>query len=375
MPGARVGFIVNPLAGIGGRLGFKGSDGAYGLRALMEGAKPVSPLRARRFAAELDRIASSEGLELSIVAPPGIMGVDSLGGLRSVKVEVISCVSPRLWPTTAHDTIRCARMMRDGGVDLIVFVGGDGTARNMCEAIGTEVPALGVPSGVKVYSSVFAVNPEAAARVVALFSRGGGVRLEERQVVDVDEDEFRRGNLVIRFFCRLLTPIAGGVVEATKTPVAGSTVDDIAEYVASHLVEDCTLYILGPGSTVAAIAGKMGVPKSFLGVDAVHNGRLVGVDLSEKGILELLDKYKRAVVIVSPIGGQGFIFGRGNQQISPEILRRVGRDNLLVVASPEKLKELRVLRVDTGDPEVDEMLRGYIRVLVGYDRWRVMRVE
>lgn len=142
-----------------------------------------------------------------------------------------------------------------------------------------------------------------------------------------------------------------------------------------ELVEECTLYILGPGSTIARIAEKMGVKKTLLGVDAVHNGRLVGVDLNERGILELLERYGKVKIVVTPIGGQGFILGRGNQQISPEVLRRVSKDDLIVVATPDKLRGLKSLRVDTGDREVDERFKGYVRVLVGYDKWRMVRVE
>jgi predicted polyphosphate/ATP-dependent NAD kinase len=373
-----VGLIVNPIAGVGGRLGFKGSDGAYGLRAIMEGAELVSPSRARRFVEALRRGAEGRGLKVKLVVPPGVMGFDSVseaaGG--SVELALLPCVAPRVWPTTAHDTIRCARRMKDVGVELVVFVGGDGTARDIFTALDKEQPALGVPSGVKVYSAVFAVNPEAAANAV-LDALEGRARLEERPVIDVDEDEFRKGRLVLRTYGYLLVPVSEGVIEAPKSPSRGEGVEEIAEYFASELAEECTLYILGPGSTIARIAEKLGVKKTLLGVDAVHNGRLVGRDLSESGILEILDRggYKAVKIVVTPIGGQGFILGRGNQQISPKVIRRVGVDNIIVVATPDKLEGLKALRVDTGDKELDEKLRGHVKVLTGYGRWRVMRVE
>ena len=369
----RIGVIVNPIAGVGGRLGFKGSDGAYGIRAVMEGAELVSPARARRFAQALREEAERAGVEIEILTPPGLMGIESL---RSPELRIVTepCVPPKIWPTTAHDTIRCARALARR-VELLAFVGGDGTARDIYTAIGVSLPVVGVPAGVKMYSAVFAVNPEAAAEVVVAALQGRAA-LEERPVIDVDEDEFRRGRLVLRTYGHLLVPVLEGVVvETSKSPSRGEGLEEIAEFFVRELVEECTLYILGPGSTIARIAEKMGVKKTLLGVDAVHNGRLVGVDLNERGILELLERYGKVKIVVTPIGGQGFILGRGNQQISPEVLRRVSKDDLIVVATPDKLRGLKSLRVDTGDREVDERFKGYVRVLVGYDKWRMVRVE
>ena len=365
-----IGLIVNPLAGIGGRLGFKGSDGAYGIRALLEGAEPVSPLRARIFLDSLN-------VEARILVPPGIMGYDSLQGSSNAgMLEVVRCVSEKRWPTTAHDTRRCAITMVEEGASLIVFVGGDGTARDVMSAVDRRVPVLGVPSGVKVYSAVFAVNPRAAARIVEDYLRGRA-SIAEREVLDIDEDAYRAGRLKVRIYGYLLVPQSQGLVEGGKTHYSYSEDEDL-EAIAEYIVEgmrDCTLYILGPGTTTMRIASKLGIDKTPLGVDAVHNRRLIGRDLDEKGLLDLVRTYNRTKIIVSPLGGQGFILGRGNQQISPAVLRLVGKDDLIVVATPRKLSEIKVLRVDTGDDEVDNKFRGYIRVVVGYGREKVMRVE
>ncbi|BAA80828.2 conserved hypothetical protein [Aeropyrum pernix K1] len=371
-----IGLIVNPLAGVGGRLGFKGSDGAYGIRALMMGADLVAPRRARAFLESLDDELASKGIQVKLLLPPGRMGESvarEAGRLRAVKVETVPCVDPRIWPTTAHDTIRCARTI-ENEVDLLVFAGGDGTARDILNAVDMRLPVLGIPSGVKVYSGVFAVNPRSAARVVTAFLEGRA-RLEERPVVDVDEEEFRRDRLVLRTFGKLLVPVAEGVVESPKTLAGGEGVEDIARFFAEELYRDCTLYILGPGRTVARIAEYLGVRKTLLGVDAVHNKRLVGKDLDEEAIIELIEKHPRTVIVLSPIGGQGFILGRGNQQISPRVVRKVGKEGIVVVSDPEKLRSLGRLRVDTGDDDVDRMMRGYIRVLIGYGKWKMVRVE
>ena len=369
-PGGPVGFIVNPLAGIGGRLGFKGSDGAYAIRALAMGAPLVSPGRARSFLEALP-------VGVRIVTPPGLMGFDHVRGTRHEPyTTVIKCVPPRVWPTTAFDTKRCSKAMVDQGVRLLVFVGGDGTARDVLDSVDERIPALGVPAGVKVYSSVFAVNPRAAALVTVRFLEGrAGVA--RREVLDVDEDEFRGGRLKVKLYGYLLVPVDELIVEGGKTAFTAGE-DEELEAIAGYVVEIMepdTLYILGPGRTVEWIARKLGVEKTPLGVDAVYNGRLVGRDLDERGLLELLERYPRAKIVVSPIGGQGFILGRGNQQISPQVIRRVGPRNIIVVATRSKLQTFKTLKVDTGDEELDRELSGYIRVIVGYNREVVKPVE
>jgi len=365
-----LGFIVNPLAGVGGRLGFKGSDGAYGLRALQMGAPLVAPSRARSFLEGL-----SPGVRL--LTPPGLMGFECVRGtLHEAYVDVVPCVPRRVWPTTAFDTRRCARVFVEAGVRLLVFVGGDGTARDILDSVGDRVPVLGVPAGVKVYSSVFAVNPKAAAVVAARFL-SGLTGLSRREVLDVDEDEFRRGRLKVKLYGYLLVPADDLMVEGGKmvfTAGEEEELEAIASYVL-ELMEPDTLYILGPGRTVEWIARKLGVDKTPLGVDAVYNGGLVGRDLDERGLLELLERYPKAKIVVSPLGGQGFILGRGNQQISPEVIRRVGPRNIVVVSTRSKLLTFRTLKVDTGDEELDRMLEGYIRVITGYGRETIVKVE
>jgi len=373
-----VGFIVNPLAGIGGPLGFKGSDGAYAVRALMMGAKPVSPRRAEAFIDAFSSEARRRGLHVEILAPPGLMGYDEASKAAGVlDVTEAPCTPRGVWPTTAHDTRRCARYMESAGVDILVFVGGDGTARDVYESVDKRLPVLGVPAGVKVYSAVFAVNPVEAARVVADYLEGRR-GLEERPVVDIDEDEYRRGRLVLRVYGYMLVPGGEGVVPSSKAHASYSGVDEIAEFFAEELVEPCTLLVLGPGETVARIAERLGAPKTLLGVDVYHDGRIVARDVDEETLYRIVREHRerggRTLIVVSPVGGQGFILGRGNQQISPRIVKLVGRDNIVVVASEDKLRSLDSLRVDTGDREVDEMLRGYIRVLTGYGRWRLARV-
>jgi len=350
----RVGLIVNPVAGMGGSVGLKGTDGQV-QRAVRLGALPVTPERTREF---VSRIKGKERIDFW-VAP------DRMGAL--FVPEAVRVVGKRKKRTSAADTRRIAREMVDGGVELLVFVGGDGTARDVEDAVGRAVPVVAVPGGVKVFSSVFAVNPRAAAAMVDVFLEGA--ELEEEEVLDIDEQAFRDNRLAAKPYGTLLTPKAPSFrqrgKECSRTD-AGATESKrrLAASVAEGMEPD-TLYLLGPGTTVKAVAEAAGVEKTLLGVDAVMEGRLVGRDLSEAGILRLLESHEASRIIVTPIGGNGFLFGRGNRQFTPGVLRRVGVENVMVVAAANKLAALEVLHVDTGDCSLDESFCGTIGVIVG----------
>jgi len=370
--GKIIGFLVNPIAGMGGSVGLKGTDGGAYLRALKLGAKPVAPQRAKRF---LERAARKElDVKADFIIAPHVMGEDYARGLLK-RYKVIGNVSSK--QTTSKDTKNVVRDFINYGADLIVFVGGDGTARDIVDVIDMRKPILGVPSGVKMYSSVFAVNPEAAADIIEEFIEGHTV-LNEGEVLDIDEESFRKDELKIRLFGYALVPSIMNLVQAGKEPTP--TVEDeienqraIAKYVIENL-EPETLYILGPGTTVKAITDELGLPKTVLGVDLLFNGKIIARDVNEKQILEFLERFPKAKIIVTPIGGQGFIFGRGNQQITPRVIRKVGRKNIIVIATRRKLSKIRELRVDTGDPKLDEALRGYIKVIVDYNEEVVTRI-
>ena len=363
---AELGLIVNPIAGMGGRVGLKGTDGDAYRRALELGARMVAPGRAVEFL---------KGLPgwVRILTAPGLMGELEVreAGLES-NAEVLDC-APRDGPTAADHTRRCAALMADK-VSILVFVGGDGTARDVVSAVNEKVVILGVPSGVKMYSGVFAETPALAARAVERFL-GGEAGVTRAEVVDIDEEAFRADQLRLKVYGTALVPDFEGVVTSGKD--ASTWAEEELMAVADYFVENmrpCSLYLLGPGTTIAAIARRLGVKKTLLGVDAVHGAKLIGADLNEAQILRLLDRYHRAYIVVSPISGQGFIFGRGNQQLSPEVIRRVGTQNVIIVAARTKAARLRRLRVDTGDPSLDDELRGYRRVIVGYHEELVMRI-
>jgi predicted polyphosphate/ATP-dependent NAD kinase len=280
--------------------------------------------------------------------------------------------------TTAEDTSETAREIADTKADLLVFCGGDGTARNVLEAIKLNIPVLGVPTGVKMHSSVFAVDPKAAAKIAIGFL-WGELPLREAEVMDVDENAFREGRVSSRLFGYLLTPYEPYLIQGAKmaSPITESELRNqaaVAIYIIETMKPD-VFYVVGPGTTTRTIGDLLDAKKTLLGVDIFCNKKIVATDLSEKQILAKIQG-KTAQIIVTPIGGQGFIFGRGNQQISPDVIRRVGLGNIVVIATEGKLRNLKRLRVDTGDPNLDDALRArQLKVVTDYKTEYALRVE
>lgn len=370
----RLGFIVNPIAGMGGKVGLKGTDRIL-KEALRRGAKPVAPLRAREF---LLRLRELLGANLRVITCPAPMGKEEAeaAGLQS-EVLPLSLGAE----TTAEDTKRAARMMAEVSIDLFVFVGGDGTAKDILDALSGlgETPVLGVPAGVKMYSSIFAVSPSDAAEAVEDFAKGEA-EVAEAEVMDADEEEIRRDRFSVRLYGYLKSIYVPNRIQRSKQ-VTLETTDElenqqaIARFVVETMAPDGT-YILGPGTTVKRLTELLGIDKTVLGVDIYRRGVFFR-DVNEETILRVVEDWDKTWIVVSPIGRQGILFGRGNQQITPEILRRVGKSRIIVLATPNKLRgiEGRVLRVDTGDMRTDEMLRGYIRVVTDYREWRLVKID
>lgn len=363
---SRVGLIVNPIAGMGGRVGLKGTDGAEVLeRALQLGATPVAADRTDRALARLERYRG----QLQLVAAACDMGAD-LAKAHAFETEVL----PRAehpGASSADDTRAAAGELARRGVDLILFAGGDGTTRDIHRMVGDRLPILGIPTGVKMHSAVFATSPENAGDVAASFlSDGTRARLREAEVVDLD-------GLATRLYGAACVPddrIRMQGVKARSTPSDEDALKALCARIADAM-DPRRVYVLGPGTTTRRVMRHLGLPKTLLGVDAVRGGRLVGSDLGERELLEVLDG-QAATLLVGVVGGQGALFGRGNQQLSPAVLRRIGPENVEVIAGLHKLLALDPpwLRVDTGDPELDEALGGYRRVHVAPNRDLVFKV-
>jgi NAD+ kinase len=357
----RIGVVVNPIAGMGGRVGLKGTDGKVD-EARDRGAEPRAPERAR---AALEALAGTDS-DVELFAFGGAMGADAAraAGFDPVVVGEPEAGGADATETTAADTRAAVRVFVDRDVDLILFVGGDGTAVDVAERLedlGADVPMLGVPAGVKVYSAVFGVTPAAAGRVAASFTT-----TEEREVVDLDETAYREGEVQTRLRAIARVPVAEDLQSAKQ--LGGGTVEGVAKGVADA-VEPGVTYLLGPGSTLRAVKRELGFAGSPLGVDVWRDGEVLVEDAAESAILDALGDEN--VIVVSPIGGQGFIFGRGNQQLSPAVIER---SDVWVVASRRKLDTIGVLRLDTGDEAVDESLRGWRKVRTGRFEHRLLQV-
>jgi predicted polyphosphate/ATP-dependent NAD kinase len=365
----KIGFIANPIAGMGGSVGLKGTDGDVIEEALKLGAEPVVPKRMETF---FNHLESME--EIYLLVAPGKMGEEFVNG-KGFKYEVIGNIQQH---TTADDTKRIAKQMLEKQIELLIFCGGDGTARDIFDVLELKIPVIAIPSGVKMFSSVFSLNPKAAAQMVDIFVEAS-TETQEKEVLDIDEEAFRENRLVSKLFGYLLVPKIQNLTQNSKdSSKVGRTIEQNKTEIAQRIVETLekdTLYLLGPGTTVKSITDQLKLTKSLLGVDAILNKALIGVDLNESNIIKLLEKYQEAKIIVTPIGGQGFVFGRGNKQFTPKILRRVGKNNIIIIGTEDKVKSLPCLRVDTGDDDIDKILTGLIKVIIGYKEELVCNIE
>lgn len=371
----KLGFIVNPIAGMGGRVGLKGTDGVL-KEAIARGAKPIAPKRAREFLQKLKENITETPME--ILTCPGKMGEEEA---KKVNVPVQVLPMEIRGKTTADDTKTAVKLIVDVKVDLVVFVGGDGTAKDIFDAMQScgEIPVLGVPSGVKMYSGVFAVNLSDAVDVILAFAQNQA-EITEFEIMDADETAIRSDAFAVKLHGFLKAPFLPMRIQGSKQ-VSPETVDEeenqtaIARFIIEEMQPEAT-YILGPGTTVKRIADLLGVKKTVLGVDIYKNGRII-FDVNEKRILAEVEDWQNTWIILSPIGRQGILLGRGNQQISPAIIKRVGKQRIIVVATKGKLQGIDggVLRVDIGDAEADNMLKGYIKVVTDYREWRLMPVH
>src|SRR3954447_10413744 len=358
--GLRGGLIVNPVAGVGGRLALKGSDDRRLVdAALARGSESPAPARARLALAALPADAE-------VLAAGGAMGAEVAGTAVTATPE----------RTTGADTRAAAVALVAAGVELLLFAGGDGTAVDVLQAVGDRVPVIGIPAGVKMHSAVFGVTPRRAGELAAAFLAGRVRGDAPAEVMDVDEADLRDGVISPRLHGFLRVPVAPGLVQGGKArsaPAEAAAQASAAAHVAEFVLGDGPA-LIGPGTTTRAVMTALGLPKSVLGVDVVRDGRLVAADADEDALLAVASP--DALLVLTPVGGQGFLLGRGNQQLSARVLRAVGPDRLRIVATEAKLAALggQPLYVDTGDAELDAALSGYRRVITGYRHETVYRV-
>jgi len=374
----KLGLIINPLAGIGGSVAFKGSDGEIIVEAAQNlGAKPQAQARTRT---ALEQILPFKD-QVIIYTAAHDMG-ESLCRDMSFSVEVVA--DNKKDKTTAEDTEITVRNFVDKGIDLLMFAGGDGTACNIYHALdalhkSSSIPVIGIPAGCKIHSAVYAVTPKHAGELMALIVRGRPLGVHEVQVVDIDEDAFRHDIVKAKLYGHLNAPAENQYMQNMKEGGIEHEeliLHDIAAYIIETMQDD-TLYFIGSGTTPKALLDELGLDVTLLGIDVVENQQLLEKDVNEQRILSLLESDKPVKIIMTIIGGQGHLFGRGNQQFSPAVIKRIGKENIMVITTPEKLHALQgqPIRVDTGDEELNEKLCGMIQVITGYDEHTYYRVE
>ncbi|VAW65028.1 Uncharacterized protein SO_3077 [hydrothermal vent metagenome] len=373
----KLGLIINPLAGIGGRVALKGSDGEGIQQLAMQ--RGAIPLAQARMAQALELIIPHKE-QVHIYTAAHDMG-ENLCRYLGLACTVVS--EAPVEHTRACDTENAVLQCLAQGIDLLLFGGGDGTARNIHHALqGVDShsvpPVTGVPAGCKIHSSVYAVTPVHAGELLALLIKGRALSLVEASVMDIDEDAFRHDRVKARLHGYLNVPAENRFMQNMKEGgVSHEAVVllDIAAYMLEIMEED-TLYLIGSGTTTKAILDEMQLPATLLGIDAVKNQQLIARDIDEKQILQLLDKYKKVRLVMTIIGGQGHLFGRGNQQISPQVIKRLGMKNIDIIATTEKIHSLdgRPIRVDTGDEELNRTLYGMVPVISGYDEKTLYRI-
>ncbi len=359
----KLGLVINPFAGVGGRVGLKGSDGdqirelALNLGGLkLAGSKTVNCFN------QFTQIFS----KIEVYTVSGEMG-ELVCSELGLNYQVAYQASQ---PSSALDTQKAIKILQKLDLDLVLFVGGDGTARNVFEVYNQEQPVLGIPAGVKIHSGVYAISAEAAGLLISDLINGKMLSLIEADVVDIDEQAFREGKVKSRKYGYLQIPSSLQYVQAVKhgqQEVEELVLDDIAAEVIESMDDD-TYYVIGSGTTCAVIMQQLGLENTLLGSDIIFQEELFKMDAVEKDLIELIRSGAKVVFILTVIGGQGHILGRGNHQVSPDVIRAVGWNNIRLIATKSKLDELegRPLLVDTGDVKLDHQLFGLKKIMTGY---------
>jgi len=378
----RIGILANPDAGLGGRLGLKGSDGQAEL-ARSKGAEDRSGPRLASMLGHFSRIHRTESSQIEWITSTGRMGTEWIP--VELEIGTISEVHQSPGKTSASDTQDAVARLLENGIDLLVYSGGDGTTRDIVSSLSEsktpELPVIGVPSGVKMHSGCFASSPKAAAEVLSAWIQGD-LLVSSTEVLDLDEELYRKGKWVVRLYAEAFSPNSPRWMQGSKELIQTESEEEIIIGLSNHIeesiVDEGHLVIWGSGGTLREIGGNIGFELTTLGIDATIGSEKVGTDLAESGIIEILDSHDGPVtLLLSPMGGQGFLIGRGNLQLSPSVLSSIGVDNIMGVVTPAKLLTVRALRIETGDDSLDQEFasKRYMKVLQGYRTTRILPVS
>ena len=391
----RIGIVVNPDAGLGGKLGFKGSDGRAA-EARAAGAEDRAGPRMLQCLTHLQTLTASSlnrnQTSLTFVAWQGRMGSTWVPEIQSAQTVGTEWVGQTPDSTSAEDTSNLVNALLDAKVDALLYAGGDGTTRDIVKALehrgeaAQATPLIGVPGGVKMHSGCFATTPKAAAEVVLSFALGD-LRTAITEVMDLDEVVYQEGVWKVRMYGEAWTPSSPRFMQGAKEQVERVSEDDSIEGLANHIAsllqdEDDLMVVWGSGGTLRRMGEHLNQSLTLLGIDIQH-GESLHTDLNETELIRIIGGHvdndgqqRPLLLLLSPMGGQGFLIGRGNLQLSPSVLRLVGHTNLLGVATPSKLIGLEAVRIDTGDESLDDEFQAkrFIKILQGFRTTRLIRV-
>jgi len=389
----RIGIIVNPDAGLGGRLALKGSDGM----AEIARAKGAEDRAGPRMCEAFEHLFSI--IELSLVPwddvhwllPKGRMGDSWIPEKMKIHGKWTNiCDTPNL--TSAEDTINIVNSMIEQNVEIILYAGGDGTTRDIIGALedidSASTPILGIPAGVKMHSGSFGASPRSAAEAFAAWF-SGDLLIAQTEVMDLDETLYRKGEWVVKMYAEAMSPGSPRWMQGSKQRIERVSEIEILESLGDHLretiEEDSELLVIwGSGGTLRTLGESIGFTITVLGIDVTLGNENIGTDLDENQLIEVINNHKsqfgenaKILTLLSPMGGQGFLIGRGNLQLSPTVIRLIGIDNILAIVTPAKLATLNTLRIDTSDMDLDRQFqeKKYMKALQGYRTTRLIRIS
>ena len=375
----RIGVLVNPDAGLGGKLGLKGSDGQADIARSM-GAEDRSGPRMEKMLIYFSSIDRTENIEW--VTSDGRMGSDWFPNNFSDKVESIHSSKGK---TSASDTCDLVKQLLESKIDVLIYGGGDGTTRdivrNLQENNCPELPIIGVPSGVKMHSGCFATSPKAAAEVLSSWIRGD-LLVSNTEVLDLDEEKYRQGKWIVKLYAEAMTPNSPkwmqGSKELIQTDSEEEIIQGISEHIFESLVEEDRMIIWGSGGTLRTIGKILNFNLTTLGIDITVGKSQIATDVNEQQITQHIQSHSGIIsLLLSPMGGQGFLIGRGNLQLSPKVIRMIGIENIIGIVTPSKLLSVRKLRIDSGDDELDSEFSELkcMKVIQGYRTTRILPIE
>jgi predicted polyphosphate/ATP-dependent NAD kinase len=381
---ARIGVLVNPDAGLGGRLGFKGTDGRAEEARLAGAKERAGPRMSNTLSHIFELIKLNRCPEFELIICGGIMGIDWIQNIPFSNYKIIGDWKGN---TSAKDTSKAIELLLENDVDLILYAGGDGTTRDIVEKLesldASKTPLIGVPSGVKMYSGCFAEDTFAAAEVLVAWINGE-LGFSTTEVLDMDEESYRQGEWKIDMYGQAITPASPLWIQGSKHQIQAAGEDEILESLSEHITDvylsqENYVIVWGAGGSLNKISKSCGLETTLLGIDVSRGNNMLGTDLSEKELLSILEEnlIEEIVLLLSPMGGQGFLIGRGNLQLSPRVLRKIGIENIIGVATPAKLRSISRIRIDTGDSSLDDEIRDkkYIKMIQGYRTIKIVKIE